>query len=201
MTSAPQVSSIISARYAASLIDLAEESKISDKVEQDLESLQSMLAASSELVSAIRSPLIDREQQSAALGEIAARAQFQTLTRNFLGVLVQNRRLYALESILRATRAEFSRRRGEQTASVTTAAALTPEQTKVLQDAISKAVGSGVFLESKVDPEILGGMIVTVGSRMIDDSVRRKLERLRSAMTRQSGQNVSNQNFKTDEVA
>jgi F-type H+-transporting ATPase subunit delta len=190
VTSAPQISSIISGRYAASLIDLAEQAKLTDKVEQDLETLQSMISASSDLASMIRSPLINRAEQTNALNEIAARAKFQQLTQNFLGVLVQNRRISTLENILRAARSEFSRRRGEQTANVVTASALTPEQTRALQDAISKAVGSDVFLEAKVDPEILGGMIVTVGSRMIDDSVRRKLERLRSAMTRQSNQNV-----------
>lgn len=193
MTSAPQVSSIISNRYAASLIDLAEEENITDKVEQDLQSLQNMLSDSPDLAAMVRSPLINREQQINALNALADRAGFQKLTRNFLGVLVGNRRIYALEEILKAARNEFSARRGEKTASVTTASVLSPEQTRALQDAIAKAVGAGVMLEARVDPEILGGMIVTIGSQMIDDSVRRKLERLRSRMTRQSNQNsVSN---------
>jgi len=191
VTSAPQVSSVVSARYATALIDLAEDSKLLDKVEKDLHDLEAMIAASGDLTRVIRSPLTGRSQQAAAMDALASKARFQKLTVNFLGVLVQNRRLYALESILRAARREFSRRRGEVKAHVETAEALNTKQKDTLQRSISNALGTGISLETSVNPAILGGVIVTIGSRMIDDSVRRKLARLRSAMSRQANQNIT----------
>ncbi len=190
MTAAPQVSSIVSARYATALIDLAEAAKKIDTVESDLNNLESMIKSSDDLKLMIRSPLVNRKQQEKAISALAQKAKFHELTANFLGVLINNRRLYALETILKAARKELSHRRGEISAQVQTATALSAKQISGLQGVISKAVGSDVFLEAKVDPDILGGMIVTVGSRMIDDSVRRKLERLRSAMSKQANQNV-----------
>ncbi len=191
MTTAPQASSIVATRYAAALIDLAAGEKAIDKVEKDLQSLESMIEASEDLQSVIRSPLISRDQQEKAIAAIAQKAGLQKLTQNFLGVLVQNGRLYALEGILKAAANEFSKRRGEVTAQVQVANDLSAEQKKDLQSVISKAVGSDVSLEIEVDPDILGGTIVTVGSRMIDDSVRRKLARLRSAMSKQANENVT----------
>ncbi|GJL85138.1 MAG: ATP synthase subunit delta [Micavibrio sp.] len=190
MTTAPQASSIVATRYAAALIDLAAGEKVVDKVEKDLQALESMIESSEDLQSVIRSPLINNDQQEKAMAALAQKAGFQTLTQNFLGVLVQNGRLYALEGILKAAANEFSKRRGEISAQVQVANDLSAKQKEELQAVISKAIGSNVSLEVKVDPDILGGTIVTVGSRMIDDSVRRKLARLRSAMSKQANENV-----------
>ena len=191
MTSAVKVSSAVSSRYAAALMDLAETSKVLDKVEADLADLKAMVAGSSDLSLLIGSPLVSRVQQESALSALADKAKFQTLTKNFLGVLTQNRRLYALGAIIEAFRAALSRRRGEVSVSVETAQALKAAQVKSLQSAISKGIGSDVTLDEKVNPDILGGMIVTVGSHMIDDSVARKLDRLKAAMNKPSDDSVA----------
>jgi len=191
VTSTPQVSSIVSARYATALIDLAEEARKIEKVEKGLISLESMIKKSDDLTSVIRSPLISREGQAKAINAIAQKAGFDSLTSNFLGVLIQNRRLYALESILKAAKLELSHRRGEVKVLVETAAPMNSKQQDDLQKVLAGAVGSDISLEMSVNPDILGGMIVTIGSRMIDDSVRRKLARLRSAMGNKANQNIN----------
>ena len=113
---------------------------------------------------------------------LAQKAKFQTLTANFLGVLAQNRRLPALGAVIGAFQSELRRRRGEVEAKVETAFALNPAQTNALQEQLSKAMGTNVTLNVEVNRDLLGGLVVTVGSRMIDDSVRRKLEKLQRTM-------------------
>lgn len=191
MTRAGKASYAVTSRYATALIDLAEEAGITAKVEQDLAGLAAMIKESPELAAFIQSPSANVKRQEAAVLELAAKAKFQDITKNFLGVLVNNRRLYALAGVIEAVRAELANRRGEVSATVETAQDLSPQQLKSLQDAIAKGVGHDVNLKARVEPGILGGMIVTVGSKMIDASVRRKLERLRGAMTRQANQNVN----------
>lgn len=142
-----------------------------------------MIAASADLASLIRNPLLNSTQQKAAILAISEKASFSTLTHNFLGVLAQNRRLSALEAVLRAFRQELDRRSGVVDARVQTAFALSDAQTKALQKNLSDAMGAHVTLNVEIDRDLLGGMIVTVGSRMIDDSVRRKLERLKRTLS------------------
>lgn len=189
MTTAPRASSKVATRYAAALIDLAAKDKLTDKVEKDIQALGAMIAGSGDLQAVIRSPLLGRDEQGKAMAALSKKAEFQALTQNFLGVLVNNGRLNALESVIEAAAREFSRRRGEVSAQVMTAAPLSSGQTENLQKAISRAVGANVSLDVKVDPAILGGLVVTIGSRMIDDSVRRKLARLRKAMGGQANEN------------
>jgi F-type H+-transporting ATPase subunit delta len=190
VTSATKASSAVATRYAVALIDLAEEAKILDKVDADLGDLRSMMNESSDLAALVRSPRVNRARQEAALDALAEKAKFQKLTRNFLGVLARNRRMAALEAITAAFHKELSRRRGEITVNVQTAQDMTPAQLKALQDALSKSMNADVIVHAKVEPSILGGMIVTVGSHMIDDSVARKLERLKAAMNKQSNENT-----------
>ncbi len=190
MSFTPQTSSIVAKRYAASLIDLAEKAKKIKEVEKDLVTLESMIEISDDFRAFIRSPLISSDEQGKIVAALAKKAGLQKLTANFLGVLVENRRLDALEGTLNAAANEISVRRGEVSASVQTASALTKKQTEDLQKAISKSVGADVLLAASVNPEILGGMVVTIGSYMIDDSVARKLGRLRSRMGRESNQNL-----------
>ncbi len=192
MTSAAKASSAVATRYAVALIDLAEDKKNLSKVEKDLQELRSMIESSDDLSVLIRSPLVGKAQQEKALAALATKAKFQDLTQNFLGTLAQNARLSALEGIIAAFHAEISRRRGEVNVQVQVAQDMSAKQKKSLQDTISKTVGSDVTLDVRVDPSILGGMIVTVGSQMIDDSVARKLERLQAAMSKQSNQNLVN---------
>ena len=173
---------LVAGRYAAALIDMAESAKIIDKVEKNILSLQAMVKESDDFRRLIENPLISAPQKQKAVAEISAQAGFESLTVKFLGVLSNNRRLSALPVILRAFRTELARRRGEVEAKVQTAFALSPAQTKNLQEQLSKAMGSHVTLDVEVNRDLLGGMVVTVGSRMIDDSVKRKLEMLKRAM-------------------
>jgi F-type H+-transporting ATPase subunit delta len=173
----------IATRYAAALIDMAEQSKSIEKVEKDFNELQVMIAGSKDLQSLIRNPLFNRVQQQSAILALAQKSGFDDLTVRFLGVLAQNRRLPMLPNVIRALITELNRRRGGVEAKVQTAFALSDAQTKDLQKSLSDAMGSSVSLNVEVNRDILGGMIVTVGSRMIDDSVRRKLERLKRTLS------------------
>ncbi len=161
---------------------MATEAKAVEKVEKDLRELQNMIDASSDLKSLLENPLVNRGQQQKALQALAAKAGFQKLTSQFIGVLSENRRLAALPAIIGAFSDELAKSRGEVQAKVETAYALTPAQTKQLQEQLAAAMSSNVTLDVSVNKDLLGGMIVTVGSRMVDDSVKRKLERLRRAM-------------------
>lgn len=190
-TSEP-ISSVVLTRYAGALIDLAEKAKSVSKVQKDLRDIEAMIAGSPELGRVISSPLISQQKQEKVMTDIAAKAKLQKLTKNFLGVLVQNRRLNALVGVIKVYNKLVSARSGEVSVRVQTAQKLTATQEKDFQKKISSAIGSDVLVETVVAPEILGGMIVTVGSYMIDDSVRRKLERLSSALKKGSNQNTVN---------
>lgn len=181
---------VVAIRYAKALLDMAEKAKLVDKVEKDLIEFESMITSSQELQRVLSNPLISIQQQETALLAIAEKAKFQPLTKNFIGVLAQNRRLYATTGILGAVRQELRNRRGEIAAKVQTAYALSAAQTKALQEKLSSAMGSNVTLDVEVNKDLLGGMVVTVGSTMIDDSVRRKLEKLGRAMGTGSNENI-----------
>jgi F-type H+-transporting ATPase subunit delta len=189
VASAQNASHALTARYAGALIELAEDSGKSDKIERDLDALSAMIKSSADLRLFIASPSISRKDQVNAVNALADKAGFDKMTKNFLGVLVNNRRLGAIASITETFREELAKRRGEITVKVETAQDMTPAQLKSLQDALSKGMGRDVAIQAKVEPSIMGGMIVTVGSKMFDDSVRRKLERLKVSMGRQANQN------------
>lgn len=191
MTSATPASSVVASRYVRALIELAEESKKIDAVEKDFQDLGSMLEASEDFKHLVSSPLIPAEKQTAAIDAIASQAKLQELTTNFLKVLVQNRRLAILGSVIRAFSSELSKRRGEISVRVQTAQDLSASQIKALEDVLKKQTGTQVSIEAEVKPEIIGGMVVTVGSHMIDDSVRRKLERLKVAMGANTNENTN----------
>lgn len=179
----------VASRYVSALLDMAEDARQTDKVEQDLLQLDSMIAESADLRSLIKNPLISSDQQLDGILALAEKAKFQQLTGNFLGVVANNRRLPLLPQIIRAFKAELRKRRGEVEARVESAFPMTPAQTDALQKELSKAMGVNVTLNVAVNKDLLGGMIVTVGSRMIDDSVRRKLERLQRTMSSGSNEN------------
>ncbi|WP_374449236.1 F0F1 ATP synthase subunit delta [Stella sp.] len=169
-------------RYASALFDLADERRTVDAVADDLRRLRTMLADSPDLRRLVRSPVLGREQQGRAVAAIADQAGFDALTRNFLGLLARNRRLFAVESMIAAFLAELARRRGELTAHVTSAAPLSESQLSTVTDALRRAVGGKVTVDLAVDPSLLGGLVVRVGSRMVDSSLRTKLQRLELAM-------------------
>lgn len=191
MASAQNASHALTSRYASALIELAEKSGKSDKIERDLTELQAMARDSADLALLVSSPSISRKSQLSAVTAIAEKAGFDLLTKNFLGVLVQNRRLNALNAIINTFKELLAERRGEITVQVETAQDLTPAQLKALQDALTKGMKREVTIRAKVEPSIMGGMIVTVGSKMIDDSVRHKLEKLKASMGKQANQNIN----------
>jgi F-type H+-transporting ATPase subunit delta len=169
-------------RYAAALFDLADERKELDTVAADLRQLRDMILGSADLRRLVRSPVLSRAEQAKAIGAVAESAGISQLTRNFLGLIAQNRRLFALPAMIEAYLAQLAARRGEVTAQVVAAQPLTPAQEAAVNEQLRKAVGSKVAVEVRVDPSLLGGMIVKVGSRMVDASVRSKLQRLQLAM-------------------
>lgn len=191
MAASNQTSSVVSERYAKALIELAEESKKLDKIEKDLQDLQGMIHASPDLANTIRSPLNKEQSLLNAMFAIADKAKLQDVTKSFLGVLVQNGRISALPRVIEAFNAMMAKRRGAVFVDVQVAQDMTAKQKKDLEAALSKAIGKDVAVNARVEPDILGGMIVTVGSHMIDDSVRRKLERLKVSMGRTANENVT----------
>ncbi len=192
MSASNHAAGIVSERYANALIELAEESKTLDKVEQDLKDLQAMMNQSPDLVSVIRSPVLSQANVKATMMALADKAKFTDITKKFLNVLIHNRRLAALDPIAQAFFKLLAARRGAVTVDVQVAQDLTDAQKKELQQALSVAMKADVTVRATVEPSILGGMIVTVGSRMIDDSVRRKLERLRVSLGASANQNTFN---------
>lgn len=184
----------LSLRYASALVDLAEDKKAIDKVEKDVEGLLSLIGESVELKSFIKNPQISATVKQQTISEIAKKAKFHELTTNLLNVLIQNKRLNILQNVLQTIIYVLQDRRGMKSASVTVANDLTADQKKALEKALNKALDAQVKLDIKTDENIIGGMIVTVGSKMVDDSVRSKIERMRKAMTsgEAGGDNVIN---------
>lgn len=194
MTQSSSVSgagNMLANRYASSLIDVAVQAGVLEAVQKDMMSLEASLAQSNELQSLVMSPVYGAAQQMGAVNDIARAARFQQVTSNFLGVLVRNRRLSALQVIIRAFYAEMAKRSGEVEAYVRTAHPLSAEQEQRLAQTLANKTGKTVRLFVTVEPELLGGMVVTCGSQMIDDSLKTKLSRLKNAMISNSNQNAS----------
>ena len=169
-------------RYAAALLELAEDKRAIDAVAGDLAALGNMIADSSDLQKMISSPLMDRVEQARAIGAVTKAAGFGDLAQRFVGLVAANRRLFALPAIIKAFKKMLADKRGEVAAEVTAAHALTDAQKAAVSEAIKRVVGGKVSIDMKVDPSLLGGLIVRVGSRMIDGSVRTKLQKLQLAM-------------------
>ena len=172
----------LAGRYASALLDLADEQKALDQVSGDLQTLRSMIGESDDLRRLLNSPVITREEQRRAMTALMEKAGVGELTRRFVLVVADNHRLFALPAMIDGYLAELARRRGEITAEVTAARNLSDAQQTALLEALRSAVGSKVQLDLKVDPALIGGLVVKVGSRMIDSSLRSKLQRLQLAM-------------------
>lgn len=182
MASGQTVTSSLSGRYATALFELALERKAIDLIADDLGQLEAMIGKSEELRHLIQSPLFSREAQKKALAALSEKAGLSEIVRNTLGVIAENRRLFALEDVIKVYRTLVSEHRGEIEARVTSAAILSAEQRDALEAVLKKTIGSAVTVTTEVDPDLLGGMVVRVGSRMIDSSLRTKLQRLQLAM-------------------
>ena len=169
-------------RYAAALFDLADERKELDAVAGDLQRVREMLRESEDLRRLVRSPVLSREDQRRAILALAERAGLSPLARNFLGLIAQNRRLFAVPEMIEAYLARLAERRGEMTAEVVTAQPLSDDQRRRLDEQLRQAMGKKVSVDVRVDPSLLGGLTVKVGSRMVDASLKTKLHRLSIAM-------------------
>jgi F-type H+-transporting ATPase subunit delta len=169
-------------RYAAALFELADERHALDEIAADLRELRAMLHDSPDLMRLIRSPVLSRAEQAKAVAAVAEGAGLSRLTADFLGVVARNRRLFAVPAMIEAFLAKLAERRGEVTAEVTAAQPLSEVQRATLAEQLRRAVGQRVSVEIRVDPALLGGMTVKVGSRMVDGSLRSKLQRLQMAM-------------------
>lgn len=188
-----QNSGLAALRYATSLMDIADASQKVDAVEKDLQDLQAMIVASSDLQKLIRSPLVSAGEKIKVMQAISKKAKFQDITSNFLALLAQNSRLSEINNITNAVQIEASRRRGEISADVQTAFKLSKAQEKALQESLTKAMGQAVAIKLEVKKDLIGGMVVTVGSQMFDASVKRKLERLKIAMKSNANNNAANE--------
>ncbi len=172
----------IAERYASALFALALEGKAVGKIQKDLDAFAGMIDQSDELQRLISSPVFSANEQADAIAALASKAKITGLTANFLGLVANNRRLFAVQGMIKAFRNLVADHRGEVTADVTSATALTAAQVKSLNTVLNSAVGKKVQIARHVDPAILGGMIVKVGSRMIDTTLRTKLDNLKIAM-------------------
>ncbi len=169
-------------RYATALFELADGEKALDVVSSDLTTLKGLIDESEDLRRLLRSPLIRREDQVRAVETILEKAGASDIVRRFVGVVARNRRLFALRAVIDAYLAMLAARRGEVIAEVTSARPLSKAQMDSATDALKKAVGARVKVEQRVDPALIGGLIVRVGSRMVDSSLRTKLQRLQFAL-------------------
>lgn len=176
------ISQGIAARYATALFDLAKEGGALKAVEADAAALTDALAASPDLGAMIASPVVTRDDQAKAIAAVAQAMKLNALTANTLGLMADKRRLFVLPQFLTVLRERIAEEKGEVTAEVTSAVALTTEQVTKLTATLKAKVGKTVKLNATVDESLIGGLIVKLGSTMIDTSVKSKLASLQNAM-------------------
>ena len=172
----------IAGRYAQALFELAKEADGLKALEADADALQAALAASPELAAMIASPVVARDEQVGAMAAIAAKMDLSTLTANTLALMGGNRRLFVLPQLVADLKARIAVEKGEMTADVTSATPLTAAQSKKLAETLKAKVGKTIKLNTTVDESLIGGLIVKLGSVMIDTSVKSKLAALQNAM-------------------
>lgn len=172
----------LAGRYATALFALAEEKNSIDAVQASLATLSGMLAESADLRALISSPVLSRDDAGRAIAATAKSLGLDKLSTNVLGVLALNRRLDQIPAVIRAFSTLASGHRGEITAEVTSAHPLDDNQIDALKAQLKKRVGSDVSVSTAVDPSILGGLVVKIGSQMIDNSIKTRLNTLSQAM-------------------
>ncbi|MBX9711205.1 MAG: F0F1 ATP synthase subunit delta [Xanthobacteraceae bacterium] len=180
-TEDPSVSGV-SGRYATALFELARDTKSVDAVKADLDRFSALLNGSPDLARLVRSPVFTAEVQGKALAAILDKAGIKGISANFLKVLTANRRLFAVNDVIRAFRALVAKFKGEVTADVTVAEKLSTKNLDALKAALKSVSGKDVDLNVKIDPTIIGGLVVKLGSRMVDSSLRTKLNSIKHAM-------------------
>jgi F-type H+-transporting ATPase subunit delta len=173
----------VAGRYANALFELADDARSLDRVAQDLATFRKMVHDSPDLARLLANPVIGRAAQGKALLALLDAAGIGGLTRSFIGTVAANGRARDLVAMATAFLAELASRRGETTATVTSAVPLSPQQLQQLGDTLRGVLGGAkVSIDARVEPEILGGLVVKVGSRLFDSSIRSKLQRLQLAM-------------------
>ncbi|MDA8232501.1 MAG: F0F1 ATP synthase subunit delta [Magnetospirillum sp.] len=173
---------VIAERYATALFELAEAQGVLDQVAGDLKTLKTMVGESADFRRLLDSPVLSRTQQAAAVTALAAAAGFSAVTANFLGVVARNRRLFALRGMVDSYLARLAARRGEISAQVASAVPLSEAQLDAVTSVLKNVFGANAAIDAVVDPGLLGGLVVRVGSRMVDSSLRTKLQHLKLAM-------------------
>lgn len=173
---------VIAERYATALFELAESQGALDQVAGDLKALKAMIRESADLRRLLDSPVLTRAETGKAVAALAEAAKFAALTANFLGLLAKNRRLSVLAGIIDAYLGRLAAKRGELSANVASAVPLSAAQQEALASSLKSAFGANVAVDVTVDPSLLGGMVVKVGSRMVDSSLKTKLQHLKLAM-------------------
>lgn len=181
-TGADAMTANAAGRYATALFELAKSEGVADAVEADLAALRVMLDESAELAEVLASPLHSAEVKAGVLAALAKKAKFNAMTANAFGVTARNGRASELGSVARVYAALAAADRGVVTADVQTAAALTKKQTEALAASLKGAFGREIEVRTEVRPELMGGLIVKVGSRMFDSSLRTKLDGMKTAM-------------------
>ena len=169
-------------RYATALFELARDERAIDTVKADLDRFDGLIAESPDLMRLVRSPVFSTEQQSKALSAVLDLAGIGGLAAKFLRVLATNRRLFAVTAVIRDFRALVAHHKGEVTADVTLAQKPNDRQLAAIKDALRAVTGKDVQVDVKIEPSIIGGLIVKLGSRMIDSSLRTKLKSIKHAM-------------------
>ena len=172
----------LAGRYATALFELAEADKQLDQVAEDLLAIAQMLENSDDLKRLIRSPVISRDEQGAAMAAVMKAAKAGEISSKFVGLVTQNRRLFVLPAMIKAYQELIKVLRGETTAEVISAKKLNAKQLKGIEDALKNATETNVSVDASVDKTLLGGLIVKVGSRMFDSSLKAKLKQLRFSM-------------------
>jgi F-type H+-transporting ATPase subunit delta len=172
----------LAGRYASALFDLARDERQIEAVSSSLDLLAQALADSHDFCELVSSPLIDRAEARKAFAAVARELSLDPIAANFLGVLAKNGRKNQLQNVIRAFRRLAAEHRGEATAEVVTAHPLNDDQLAALKQQLRGRIGRDVAVETRTDPEILGGIVVKLGSQMIDASIRTKLNRLAEAM-------------------
>jgi F-type H+-transporting ATPase subunit delta len=172
----------VAARYATALFELAMEERVVETVSHDFTTLRTLLAESAELARLVKAPVFSAEQQKLGMDAVLRRMEAAPLTVRFVLTLAAKRRLFALHQIIAAYERRIAEQKGEINAEVSTARPLSDAETSELKRVLKEGLGREARLATKVDPSLLGGLVVKVGSRMIDSSLRTKLEGMRAAM-------------------
>ena len=182
MSDTSSISSGVAARYATALFELAKDANTLPSVEKDLDTIGSALSQNHSLRDLFQSPVYSREDVVGAISALAKKMELSLMVSSTLGLMAQKRRLPMVPALIEAVRAKIADEKGEITAEVTSAQNLTAAQEKELAATLKKSVGKDVKIKTTVDENLIGGLIIKVGSKMIDSSIKSKLSNLQNVM-------------------